>query len=837
MTGFRLIALASLPWMLCFPHGLTHAVTAEPAARLRVEPASLHIHGKGQSQSLLPYLENTNTAVGIPNPVAFETLDPHIVEVSASGQVRAIADGNTRVRVRAGEQSIDIPVQISGTAELPEWNFHRHVLPVLSKAGCNSGGCHGALAGKGGFRLSLAGYDPIADHFAITRDAGGRRVEQNDPLRSLLLTKASVATPHKGGKRLDYRTEDYRLLAEWIASGAPAGTAEDAPIEKLEITPAQWLLPKGQKARFIVRARYANGITEDVTRWVKFTSTDETVVKLTATNGEIEVVGPGEGALSAWFSSRIVLARVSSPFSESKPSLPAPPAAKPANPVDAAILQQTALLGLECSPRTDDATFLRRVYLDVIGLPPTADEARSFLADASPDKRTTLIDRLLNREEYVDYWTNRWADLLLISGRHLRPEAVKAYHTWLRREIKQGTPWDQLARQIVTARGGSIEQGATNFFAVHQDPESMAENVSQAFMGLSINCAKCHNHPLEKWTNDQYYAFANLFARVRAKGWGGDVRNGDGKRTLFLASSGELIQPRSNRHLPPAPLDATPIAENDPRDRREVLADWLVSPNNPYFTRAIVNRVWAAFFGIGIINPVDDLRLSNPASNEALMNHLTQFLIAHHYDLKALMRLILQSDAYQRSTETNPTNEGDTRFFSHQLARRLSAEALIDAISAVTGVPDEFNAIVQQDGATEKTELFPKGTRAMQVFDAAIKSNFLKTFGRNQREITCECERSNQPSLVQALHLSNGDTINQKLAAKDGTVTRWLESTPSPTDLVESAFLTCLSRPPSPREMQGYLDIFNAADPKEKRAVLEDLLWSLLTCREFLFQH
>jgi hypothetical protein len=576
---------------------------------------------------------------------------------------------------------------------------------------------------------------------------------------------------------------------------------------------------------------------EDVTRWVKFASTDETVLKTSGTGGEFEVVGPGEGAVSAWFSSRIVLARVCSPFEASAPRTDTPPPRKFANLIDTAIAGQIAALGLDCSPPADDATFLRRVYFDVIGVPPTAEEARAFLADTAPDKRNALIEKLLSREEYVDYWTNRWADLLLVSGRHLRPPAVKAYHQWLRGEVKQNTPWDQVARQVVTARGSSMKQGATNFFAVHQDAESMAENVSQAFMGLSINCAKCHNHPLEKWTNDQYYAFANLFSRVRAKGWGGDVRNGDGNRDLILASTGELIQPRTNRPQPPAPLDAPPIEPEDSRDRREILANWLVSPENPYFTRAIVNRVWAAFFGIGIINAVDDLRLSNPATNEALLEGLTRFLIEKRYDLKALMHLILQSEAYQRSSEPAGNNHADTRYFSRQQARRLPAEILSDAITAVTGVPDEFNAIVLQDGSAEKTDAYPKGTRAMQVFDSAVKSAFLKTFGRNQREITCECERSNQPSLVQALHLSNGETINRKLAANEGTVTRWLaEGVPNET-LLENAFLSCLARPPTPRETQGYLEILNAADPKEKRAVFEDVLWSLLTCREFLFQH
>ena len=414
---------------------------------------------------------------------------------------------------------------------------------------------------------------------------------------------------------------------------------------------------------------------------------------------------------------------------------------------------------------------------------------------------------------------------------------MKSYFLWLREEIRTNTPWDELTRKIITSRGDSIENGATNFYAVHQDPESMAENVSQAFMGLSIACAKCHNHPLEKWTNNQYYAFANLFARVRAKGWGGDARNGDGKRTLHTVSSGELLQPKTGRHQPAAPLDGAPIPENSERDRREFLADWLTSPENPYFTRAIVNRVWAAFFGVGIVNPVDDLRLSNPASNEMLMKGLSDYLVGERYNLKALMRLILNSDAYQRSSETIQENRDDQRYFSHYYPRRLSAEILSDAISSVTGIPEQFDAIALQDGSSEKTALYPKGFRAVQVYDAAVRSYFLKTFGRNQREITCDCERSNQPSMVQALHLSNGTTINDKLAAKNGAVTDWIAGNLDDEKLVETAFMTCLSRPPTQLEALGYSKILSEAKPDERRACVEDVMWALLTSREFLFQH
>jgi hypothetical protein len=392
-------------------------------------------------------------------------------------------------------------------------------------------------------------------------------------------------------------------------------------------------------------------------------------------------------------------------------------------------------------------------------------------------------------------------------------------------------------RELVTARGSSLENGATNFFAVHQDPETLAENTAQAFLSLSINCAKCHNHPLEKWTNDQYYSFANLFARVRAKGWGGDARNGDGARTLYVESRGDLLQPKTGRPQPPAPLDGEPLPMDDAGDRRQALARWLTAPTNPYFTRAIVNRVWANFFGLGLVEPVDDLRATNPASNEQLLAALCDFTIEHGYDLKHLMRLILLSETYARSSVPLPENKDDRRWFARAYPKRLMAEVLSDAISDVTGVRDAYTQVQLADGSTQKVKDYDADTRALELHDSAVKNYFLDTFGRNAREITCECERSSQPSLVQVLHLSNGSTLNDKLAAKAGRVTQILATDPSPKDLVESAWVRTLSRPPTDTERKPIEEMLAAAEPDEKRAIVEDMYWSLLTSREFLFRH
>jgi hypothetical protein len=714
-------------------------------------------------------------------------------------------------------------------------SFRHDVMPILSKAGCNGGGCHGALAGKGGFRMSLFGYNPEADHLAITREAQGRRVELAQPGLSLLLTKPTTTVRHKGGKRLETDSDDYRTLARWIAQGAPGPLAGEAGLQGLVIEPGERPVTVGDTLSLKVVARYGDGRERDVTRWCKFTSTDETVASVDG-DGKVTVLGPGVGAITAWYSSRIVIARLTAPYPGEVPE--AVYAAAPrSGSIDTLVLDQLRRLHLPPSPPADDATVLRRASLDTLGRLPTPAEVDAFLADTSPDRHSRLVDRLLNAPEYVDFWAYKWSDVLLVSGARLRPAAVQAYYGWIRARVADNTPWDRFVRQVVTARGSSVDEGESNFFAIHQDPESMAENVSQAFLSLSINCARCHNHPLEKWTNDQYYQFANLFARVRAKGWGGDPRNGDGRRQVYVEASGDLIQPRTGRAQPPAPLDARPIEPSDPRDRREVLADWLTSPDNPYFARAIANRIWAHFLGVGLVESVDDLRASNPASNERLLSALADHLVTHRFDLKSLMREILVSRTYRRSSEILPGNRDDRRHYSRFYPRRLPAEVLSDAIADVTGVRDRFTELTLSDGSTEKTAFYTNSTRSVQLFDSAVNSYFLKTFGRNQREITCECERSNQPSLVQALHLSNGGTVNDKLRSSEGRLARLLADGADADRLISEAYRLALSRPPRPEERRGLLRAFADAGPGQRSAVAEDLFWAILTGREFLFQH
>ncbi len=715
------------------------------------------------------------------------------------------------------------------------WSFRNHVLSVFAKAGCNSGACHGALAGKGGFKLSLRGYDPASDYRAITQQARGRRIELADPGRSLILAKPSGAIPHKGGLRFDVDSLEYQVVSQWIAGGAQPPTADDAVVQNLEIFPAEVSLRPGDRQQLSVRAHFSDGHCEDVTRWVKYASTNDAVAK-TDDDGLVSVVGFGQGAVTAWYASQIVIARVTSPYeNDLAPEVFAK--APRRNFIDDLILDKLRALRIPPSPPASDSEFLRRAYLDTIGALPTAGEARSFLADDSPAKRDKLIESLLSSPRFDDYWTYKWSDVLLINGQKLRPKAVKSYYDWIHKNVAANTPWDVFVREIITAAGSSYDNGATNFYALHQDPESMSENVCKAFLGLSIGCAKCHNHPLEKWTNNQYYGMANLFSRVRAKGWGGDFRNGDGLRTLYVVDEGELIQPLTGKPQPPQPLDGQPIAFDSSEDRRRPLAKWLTSPENPYFSRSIANRVWANFFGVGIVEPVDDLRISNPASNDVLLTAAARHLVDNRFDLKSLMRSILQSAAYQRSSRPLPGNKDETRFYSRYYPRRMMAEVMLDAISQVTDVASQFTEVAFPGADRKKTDFYPKGTRALQLYDSAVESYFLKTFGRNERQITCECDRSNEPSMVQVLHLANGDTINKKLQAKEGRVSQLLASQATDEKIIEEAYLLAVSRFPTRDETKRILQVFADSKDVPRRTLVEDLFWGLLSSREFLFQH
>ncbi len=625
------------------------------------------------------------------------------------------------------------------------------------------------------------------------------------------------------------------------ATGAASSGSDDDPrVERLEILPTRSLQRVGESQQILIQARYTNGRTEDVTRWVRWSSADEAVCRVDE-QGKTQIVGPGEGAIVAWYASKLAIARLTVPY-EGQPARAEDVADRrpPRNFIDEQINKQLGRLNLRPSPPCGDAEFVRRAYVDTIGRLPSSSEARAFLADASPTRRDQLIEKLLAKPEFSDYWTYKWSDLLMLNGTRLRPAALKTYYDWIHKQVSDNVPWDQFVRALVTATGESVENGPTNFYALSQSPEEMTENVCQAFLGLSIGCAKCHNHPLEKWTNDQYYGMASLFSRVRAKGWGGEGRDGDGRRTLSVAESGELIQPRTGKPQPPTPLDGHALAFDDPVDRRTPLAQWLTAPENPYFARSIANRVWANYFGVGLVEKVDDMRISNPASNDALLAAVADYLTKQKFDLKSLMRVILQSNSYQRSSKPLKGNQLDHRFYSRYYPRRMMAEVLHDAIVEVTEVPTKFDFIAFPGADKQKTDFYPLGTRAVQLYDAAVENYFLQTFGRNPRRIVCECERSDQPTMVQVLHLSNGVTLNDKLHAPGNRLDKLLKlrrEGMSSAALIDDIYLACLSRFPNESERQQLLNHLPKAGGPEEAEIVEDMFWGLMSSREFLFNH
>jgi hypothetical protein len=713
-------------------------------------------------------------------------------------------------------------------------SFRSEIQPVLTKYGCNSGACHGAAAGKNGFKLSLRGYDYDADHSSLTRQAAGRRVNTRRPEESLLLKKALGQVPHGGGQRFPEDSREHTLLRDWIHAGAPGARAGEALVESIRVEPQEVTTRAGEKVRFQVLATYSDGSERDVTTWAKYSTTQDSVA-LVDEQGEVSVIGSGEAAITAWYQSKITYGRVLSPFPNEIPDEVYTKALRQ-NFIDELVLRKLRLLHLAPSPPASDLEFVRRLYLDLLGTLPEPRDALRFAANPSPQKRERLVDELLERSEFVDYRTYQLSDLLLVNGRKIPGDALRSFYEFIRGSVAENMRWDQFVREIITARGSPTDNGAAGYYVIHKDPIDMTETTSQAFLGLAITCARCHNHPLEKWTQDQYYGMANLFGRVKLKR--SETRNED----LVLASAtGNVLHPRLGRPVSPQPLDGEPLPLDADGDRREHLAAWLTAPENPYFGRATVNRAWKHFFGRGLVDPEDDLRLTNPASNEALLAAVARDFVENGYDIKHLIKTLVLSAAYQRTSRPHMGNDGDGIYFSHYVVRRLPAEVLLDSYSAATQVPTDFPG-------------YPQGFRALQLRDSEVASYFLSTFGRPQRVITCSCERTDESSLPQMLHLSNGATLDKKLTSTDNVISRSLKKELSDAEIIDELYLRALTRFPAPEEMsvarkvvreatmgatetgsEASSDNETSSSDKGRREALEDLLWGLLSSKEFLF--
>jgi hypothetical protein len=818
-----------------FPALFLFCLTLNPvrAAELQVLPAQCTLTGPHGSQRLLVVAADVGQVVGDLTELAkFTSSNPAVAAVDETGNVQAVGDGEAVITATHDGKQATAKVQVVQSKEPFTWSFRNHVIPMMTKMGCNSGACHGALAGKGGFKLSLRGFAPSVDHFVMTRQAQGRRIDKLEPNRSLLLLKPTRTIPHGGGQKLTPGEPDYQLLADWIAAGAPGPRDQDPRIQRLEVFPPAALLKPKDNLQVLVRAWCSDGHAEDVTRWAKFSSSEELVAGVDSEGG-VTVSGYGEAAVTVWFSNLVAACRIVSPLPNAVD--PKVFAAAPRRCyIDELVLKKLEALHIPPSPPCTDAEFIRRAYLDAAGILPTIEETQKFLADSSPDKRARLIDALLDRPEFVDYWAYKWSDLLLVSTRKLPQPAVWSFYQFIREGVADNKPWDRFAREVLTASGSNLDNGAANYFVMHKDVTDLNESTAVTFLGMSITCCRCHNHPLEKWTQDQYWSMANLFARV-------GLKNGErgGEVTVQSQPVGDAPHPRRGVAMPPTPLDGKPLPPDSPLDRRRYLADWLTSADNPYFAKALVNRVWRNFLGRGLVEAEDDLRQTNPPSNQELFDALARDFIAHQYDVKYLTRLVMSSATYQRSSTPLPENKTDDRFYSHYLIRRLPAEVVLDAYSQITGVPTPFKELlIGTTGGTAGTNLYPLGTRALQLPDTQLVSHFLDSFGRPQREQTCSCERQQDASVTQALHLNNGNTLNDKLRDKSSRVTQWVQEKLGDEEAVRRLFLAALSREPSAEERAKFTALLGEANQDKamtRREVLEDLFWAVLTGREFLF--
>jgi hypothetical protein len=736
---------------------------------------------------------------------------PGIARWRADQVLEPLRDGEALLVASWQGGRAEAKLVVRGAAEDPPLSFERDVLPVLTKSGCNAGGCHGSAAGKNGFRLSLFAYDPRKDHERLTRELLGRRIDLAQPEASLLLAKPTGGVPHQGGVLFEPESEAYAAIQRWIEEGARDDAAPPPPLVGLELLPAELALDGAEREHaLLVRARYADGSDRDVTSLALLSSSNDTVARL---EGSSRVVSGQRGSayLMARFGTLATTARV---LVLPSGAAPAAPSSESANAIDREIENTLRRLRWEGAPRCSDETFVRRVHLDLVNLVPSPDEVRAFLADPDPGKREALIERLLAREEFARVWALAWADVFRFETRALEEKGVHLAVRWLTERIHAGRGFDAVVRELLTAQGSHFEVPAASYWVAEQDAKVLAENSAQALLGIRLQCAQCHNHPFDRWTMDDYYGFAGFFAQVGRKP-GYDPR----ERVIFDARSGGVRHARDGRDLPPRVLGGEAPAELAGRDRRAVLAEWLAAPENPWFARHVANRVWARFFGRGLVEPVDDVRVSNPPSHPALLEELARLLRESGFDLRAVARAIANSETYQRDL---PQNEAPPEAFAGAAVRRLEAEALLDAIDAVTGVPTEHAGVAT-------------GGRALDLPLAEARHPFLALFGRPARESACTCERRSEPTLGQALHLVNGATLAEKIGHPEGRLRRALKAARPPAELVEELWLAAYARRPTASETARALAaIAGAAD---ETAAWEDLLWALLNSREFLFQH
>lgn len=722
------------------------------------------------------------------------------------------------------------PVAPSPSASAPRVSFNNDVVPILTRWGCNQGSCHGAQYGKGGFKLSLAGFDTDLDYRAIAKLSRGRRIALTDPSRSLLLTKPAMLVPHGGGRRLEPNSPDYKTLLLWLKQGAAMPNSTDPHPVSLAASPVEQVLPKGSPpVPLKITVTYSDKSKRDVTALSRLNTLNDAVASCTP-EGIVKSVNKGQTAIMVRYSGLVAVSTIIVPFKSIAP--PSPADKLKGNAIDAFVGKKQKQLGLAPSPVCDDRTFIRRVGIDLIGTPPTPAEITAFLSDKSATKRAKLVDALLERPEYADYWGLKWGDLLRSNRTALGNKGMWSFSNWIRAQFRQNRPIDAFVRDLLTAQGSTFTDGPSNYYRVANNPQDLAETTSQVFLGIRIQCAKCHNHPFEKWSQADYYQFAAYFARVGSKN--SDEFGLFGNETVVRTNdSGEVYHPKNGRLMKPTPLGVTLAVLPDGKtadpdvsgDRRRILAEWLTGKDNRLFARNIVNRLWGYLMGRGLVNPIDDLRVTNPPTHPELLEYLASELTKNDYNLKAVLRLIANSSAYGRSSDATPDNAADDRFYTHYTVRRLPAEVLLDSINIACGTPEKFNEL-------------PLGTRAIQLPDPQVTgegSDFLNTFGRPPRLIACECERMPEANLSQTLRLMNGDLINRKVGHNEGRIAKLVQSKKSDAAILDELYLTAIGRLPLNRDRN--LILGTLAFGADRRQVFEDVLLTLLNSKEFVFNH
>ncbi|HTN74936.1 MAG TPA: DUF1549 domain-containing protein [Pirellulaceae bacterium] len=739
-----------------------------------------------------------------------------VATVDAAGYVTPRGDGTSEITVEVGDQKVTVPVHVESFTARRSVDFANEVMPLLSRYGCNAGGCHGKASGQNGFKLSLFGFDAAYDHDELVHRARGRRLNMAAPEQSLLLMKATGQVPHGGGSRIEVGSESYAVLKSWIAAGAPASAPDVAHIVKLNIEPRQRLLAHNETQQLAVQAIYSDGSTRDVTRQASYASNLE-VVGVVSEAGQVRAgQQSGEATIMARYMGQVAVFSAILPHGQPLTEIPN---FKPNNYIDELAAEKWKKLGLLPSPPCDDATFLRRVTVDLCGRLPTRDEARSFLADASPNKRSVLIDKLLDSPDYPAYFALRWGSILRNSNLAGADQAAYAFHNWMKDMLARNRPYDEFARGIIAAAGEWQDAPAINWYWQSRDDQlhQVTADTAQVFLGLRLQCARCHHHPYERWGQDDYYGLAGFFARLGRKSFGQPPPY----YSSATATTNEK-HPLTKKAPEPKYLDG-PIATFTPEeDPRHGLVDWLAKPENPYFAPTLVNRLWGHFYGRGLVHDVDDMRETNPPANPELLSALARDFVEHKFDMKHMIRLMLNSQVYQLSSEPTPANEHDRQNFARYYGRRLISEVFLDAVDAATGTKTKFSGV-------------SNNARAVDLPHENFGSYFLDTFDRPRRVTGCECGRSSGATLAQVLLLANSDEIENKIAAGEGKIATLLKSKTPTKEILDDLYLGAFARYPTEAEAAATTK-FVVANENQQEA-LQDVLWALLNSKEFMFNH